>query len=44
LGRDSLRKFNIHASETSWVGTNFEAVFDNNGSLDDLFEQVESIL
>jgi hypothetical protein len=44
LGRDRLRKFNIHASETSWVGTNFEAVFDNNGSLDDLFEQVESIL
>lgn len=44
LGKDSLRKFNIHASETAWVGTDFDSVFDNNSSLDNLFEQVESIL
>lgn len=44
LGQDRLRKFNVHASETSWVGTEFDSVFDNNSSLDHLFEQVESVL
>ena len=44
ISSDRLRKFAVHASETSWVGTEFNSVFDNNGSLDSLFKQVESIL
>jgi hypothetical protein len=39
-----LNEQKIHASETSWVGTNFDSVFDNNSTLDHLFEQVESVL
>lgn len=33
----------IHASETAWAGTNFDAVINNNGSLDDLYKQLKSL-
>lgn len=42
--RSRLEKLGIHASETSWVGTNFDAVLDNNGSIDDLYAQVISLV
>lgn len=44
LGKDQLSKFGIHASETSWVGTDFDAVIDNNGSLDDLYNQIKNLV
>jgi hypothetical protein len=44
LGRKRLEDLKIHASETAWVGTNFDSVMDNNDSLDHLFKQVESLL
>ena len=34
----------IHASETAWVGTKFDAVVDNNGSIEDLYNQVKSLV
>jgi hypothetical protein len=39
-----LEKAGIHASETAWVGTKFDAVLDNNGSIDDLFAQVRGLV
>jgi len=39
-----LMKLKIHASETAWVGTNFDYVLDNNSTLDSLFNQVESVV
>lgn len=33
----------IHASETAWAGTNFDAIINNNGSLDDLYKQLKSL-
>jgi len=39
-----LEKAGIHASETAWVGTPFDAVLDNNGSIDDLFAQVRGLV
>ena len=42
--RSRLEKIGIHASETAWVGTKFDAVLDNNGSIDDLFEQVKDLV
>lgn len=33
----------IHASEWAWVGTDFDAVLDNNGTVDDLFKQIARI-
>ena len=35
-----LEQLGVHASETSWVGTKFNAVLDNNGTLEDLYQQV----
>jgi hypothetical protein len=42
--RSRLEKLGIHASETAWVGTKFDHVFENNGSIDDLFVQVRSLV
>lgn len=44
LGKERLGKYKIHASETSWVGTDFDAVIDNNGSLDDLYNQIKNLV
>jgi hypothetical protein len=42
--RSRLEKIGIHASETAWVGTKFDAILDNNGSIDDLFAQVRGLV
>lgn len=44
LGKDELEKAGVHASEYSWVGSKFDTVLENDGTLDDLFEQVEGFL
>jgi hypothetical protein len=43
LSQRKLEKFGVHASETAWVGTDFDAVLDNNGTLDDLYQQVKHL-
>jgi hypothetical protein len=42
--KSKLEKVGIHASETAWVGTKFDAELDNNGTIDDLFEQVRGLV
>jgi len=44
ISKNKLEKLKIHASETSWVGTDFDAVLDNNGTLDDLYTQVKRLV
>jgi hypothetical protein len=44
LSKHNIEKLKIHASETAWIGSKFDAVLDNNGSLDDLYLQIEQIL
>jgi len=39
-----LASHNVHASETSWVGTDFDHVLDNNGTLEQLFSQINCLL
>lgn len=39
-----MENHNIHASETAWVGTRFDAVIDNNGTMDQLFQQITDLL
>lgn len=39
-----LEKAGIHASETAWVGTDFDAVLSNDGSIDDLYAQVKNLV
>lgn len=44
LSKDKLQKLGIHASETAWVGTEFDAVLDNNGSIDDLYKEIKNLV
>lgn len=40
-----LEKFNVHASETAWIGTKFDAVLDNNqDGLDNLYSQIKDLV
>jgi len=42
--RSVLDTFKVHASETAWIGTEFDHVLDNNHSMDDLYAQVDLIV
>jgi hypothetical protein len=44
LSRHQLEKAGIHTSETAWVGTKFDAVLENDGSIDDLFAKVRDLV
>jgi hypothetical protein len=39
-----LKMRKIHASETAWVGTDFDFVIDNNGSIDELYSKIASVI
>jgi hypothetical protein len=41
---DYMRQFNVHASEWAWVGTRFDAVVDNNGSVDELYTSLKNLV
>jgi hypothetical protein len=41
---EKLKALGVHASETAWVGTNFDAIIDNNGSIDDLYKQLANVV
>lgn len=43
LSKAKLERLKIHASETSWVGTDFDVILDNNSTLDDLYAQVKNL-
>ena len=39
-----LDTFKVHASETAWAGTEFNYILDNNGSMDELYAQVDNLI
>ena len=39
-----LKKEGIHASETAWVGTDFDFVLHNNSSIDSLYKQIQTVI
>jgi hypothetical protein len=39
-----LKQLGVHASETAWIGTDFDAVLDNNGTMDYLYSQVTHLV
>ena len=45
LSKTELEKHKVHASETAWIGTDFDAVIDNNqDGMDNLFRQVKNLV
>jgi len=39
-----MQNLGIHPSEWKWIGTEFDIVIDNNSSLNNLYNQIESII
>jgi hypothetical protein len=39
-----MSKLKIHASETAWVGTKFDAVLTNDGTIDELMTKVRDLV
>lgn len=40
----NLKIKKIHASETAWVGTDFDFIIDNDGTVTDLYDKILSII
>jgi len=41
---ERMKQRNVHDSETAWVGRKFDYVIDNNGSIQDLYNQVKLLV
>jgi len=41
---EKLKELGVHASETAWVGKDIDFTVSNNGSIDDLFNQIKSLV
>jgi hypothetical protein len=45
MSKNKLETHNVHASETAWIGTDFDAVIDNNeDGFNSLYKQVNDLL
>lgn len=44
IGKHYLETRGIHASEYSWIGTEFDAVLENDGSIDDLYAKIKDLV
>ena len=45
MAQQQLQDFKVHPSEWAWIGTEFDAVIDNNADgLDPLFAQVKDLV
>jgi hypothetical protein len=45
LSKNQLETYGVHASETGWIGTEFNAVIDNNADgLDSLYRQINDLV
>ena len=44
LAKDRMEAHGIHASETAWVGTDFDRIIDNNGTMDELYQQINDLV
>jgi hypothetical protein len=42
--KEQLEKFNVHASEYSSVGLDYDFHIDNNSTIDELHKQIESVI
>lgn len=42
--RGRLAAHHVHDSECAWAGTDFDAVIDNNGSLDQMYQQINNLV
>lgn len=41
---DYMKQFNVHASEWEWVGSDFDLVLENNGTLEELYTNIKGLV
>jgi hypothetical protein len=44
IGLNYMKEKGIHASEWAWIGTDFDKIIDNNGTIDALYNNAKSLL
>jgi hypothetical protein len=44
IGINNMKLRKIHASEWAWLGNEFDHIIDNNGTIDELFKQAQSLV
>jgi len=44
IGLNEMKIFGIHASEWAWIGTEFDVVIDNNGNIEELYNQTKDLI
>jgi hypothetical protein len=44
LSKNNLKQLGIHQSETDWIGSDFDYVIENNGTINDLGNKVNELL
>lgn len=44
ISKMRMEKLGIHASETAWIGKGIDLEVDNNGSIDELYNQIRSLV
>jgi hypothetical protein len=44
VAQTKLKQLGVHASETAWIGTDFDTVIDNDGSIEDLYARIKSLV
>jgi hypothetical protein len=44
ISLNGLKAAKIHASEWSWIGHEFDAILDNNGTIEELYRQIKNLL
>ena len=44
ISRAKLERLGVHASESAWAGTEFDAEVDNNSSMDHLLNQINDLV
>ena len=42
LSKHRIEHLGVHASETAWVGQKFDVVLNNSGTIEELYQQIES--
>jgi hypothetical protein len=44
ISKLKLEELKIHSSETSWIGYPLDSIIENNGTIDDLFHRLETLI
>lgn len=44
ISKAKMTELKIHSSETSWIGSPTDAILENNGTIDELFSQIEALI